>query len=119
MWPKIEVFRTMSPTPKLLLGGDTPNTDPVQIRNLEGVGPVKALVNTIPYAELDGESYAGSSTSKRNIVMTLGLNPNWVDQSIESLRHLLYSYFMPKRMVRLRSENFYLWPHSSDLLSKV
>lgn len=74
---------------------------PIQIRNINGLNPVTASVNTTPYGSVDGESYSGSNLGKRNILLTLGLNPNWVDQTMESLRHQLYKYFMTKQKVRL------------------
>jgi hypothetical protein len=76
-------------------------TDLVQIRNIEGLDPVKASVNTSPFGSVDGDAYIGSSVSSRNIVLTVGLNPDWNDWTYESLRKLLYSYFMPKRPVQL------------------
>jgi len=84
------------------LGGSGPNTEAIQVRNIEGLGPVKADVGTSPFGSIDGEAYTGSSVGKRNLVITVGLNPNWIDQSIESLRTLLYAYFMPKQSVKLR-----------------
>ncbi len=100
MLTKVEVF---GPVPLILpLGEGETNTDPIQIRDVQGLGPVKANVNTSPFGSFDGEAYTGSSVGKRNIVLTLGLNPNWKDQSITSLRQLLYTYFMPKRAVTLR-----------------
>lgn len=79
-----------------------PNDDPVQIRNIDGLGPVKAEISSTPFATGRGELYQGSSTGKRNIVLTLGLNPNWVDQSMSSLRQLLYRYFMPQAWSKFR-----------------
>ncbi len=98
----VEIRNSRSPVLSLLLGGGGLNTDALQIRNIEGLGPVKASVNTSPFGSVDGESYTGSNVGKRNIVMTLGLNPNWRDQSMASLRQLLYAYFMPKQFVKLR-----------------
>lgn len=90
------------PALTLSLGEGGANTEPIQIRDIQGLGPVKANVNTTALGSIDGEYYTGSSVGKRNIVMTLGLNPNWVDQSMSSLRQLLYAYFMPKLKVNLR-----------------
>ena len=78
-----------------------PETDLIQIRNIKGLDPVKASVNTSPYGSVDGESYTGSSVLKRNIVLTLRPNPDWDTWTYEALRRLLYSYFMPKRATRL------------------
>jgi Phage tail protein len=76
-------------------------TDLIQIRNIDGLEPVKASVNTSPFGSVDGTSYTGSSVLSRNIVLMLHPNPDWKDWSFEGLRRLLYSYFMPKRPVRL------------------
>jgi hypothetical protein len=76
-------------------------TDLVQIRNIDGLDPVKASVNTSPLGSVDGVAYTGSNVPSRNIVLTLHPNPNWHNWSYEGLRRLLYSYFMPKRPVRL------------------
>jgi hypothetical protein len=76
-------------------------TDLIQIRNIDGLDPVKASVNTSPYGSVDGASFVGSSVLSRNIVLTLHPNPNWDTWTFESLRRLLYSYFMPKRATRL------------------
>jgi hypothetical protein len=76
-------------------------TDLIQIRNIDGLDPVKASVNTSPLGSVDGSSFTGSNVISRNIVLTLHPNPNWKDWSYEGLRRLLYSYFMPKRPTRL------------------
>jgi Phage tail protein RIFT-related domain len=76
-------------------------TDLIQVRNIDGLDPVKASVNTTPFGSVDGASYVGSSVPSRNIVLTLNPNPNWDNWTFESLRRLLYSYFMPKRPTRL------------------
>jgi Phage tail protein RIFT-related domain len=76
-------------------------TDLIQIRNIDGLDPVKASVNTSPLGSVDGAAYTGSDVVSRNIVLTLHPNPNWNEWSYEGLRRLLYSYFMPKRPTRL------------------
>lgn len=80
-----------------ILGANT-----LQIRGIDGLEPVKADIITSPTGALDGELYSGSSVGKRNIVIKMGLNPNWQDQTIESLRAELYKYFMPRLGTRLR-----------------
>lgn len=80
------------------------STAQVQVRNVQGLEPVKANVNTSALGSIDGESYSGSSVGKRNIILTLGLNPDWVDQTFSSLRQLLYAHFMPKQQIRLMFE---------------
>lgn len=99
MLTQIDVHSSHTPPTGFALANS--NTDPIQVRGITGLGPVKASVNTTPFGSIDGEAYKGSSVGKRNIVFTFGLNPNWVDQSIASLRQLLYEYFMPKQSVKL------------------
>lgn len=91
------------PSASTLLLSDTgrAETDFVQIRNIEGLDPVKASVNTSLLGTGDGEAYTGSSIPKRNIVFTIHPNPDWKTWSHETLRRLLYLYFMPKQLVRL------------------
>lgn len=76
-------------------------TDFIQIRNIDGLDPVKASVNTSPYGSVDGAAYTGGNVLSRNIILTVHPNPDWDTWSYESLRRLLYSYFMPKRAIRL------------------
>jgi Phage tail protein RIFT-related domain len=76
-------------------------TDFIQVTNITGLEPVKAAVSTSPFGSVDGAAYTGSSVLSRNIVLTLRPNPNWANWTYESLRRLIYSYFMPKRATRL------------------
>jgi Phage tail protein len=76
-------------------------TDLIQIRNIDGLDPVNAAVNTTPFGAVDGGAYTGGNVTTRNIVLTLHPNPDWDLWTHESLRKLLYSYFMPKRPTRL------------------
>jgi hypothetical protein len=98
---KVEVYSAQR-SPTLSLGGFMPSDDPVHIRNIDGLGPVKAEITTTPSGTSRGETKQGSSVGKRNIVMTLGLNPDWSTQTISSLRQLLYGYFMTEQWVKLR-----------------
>lgn len=102
MLTKVEVYAIRSLAPELLLEGDDASADPIQVRGITGLGPVNASVNTTPFGSVDGEAYNGSQIGKRNIVITLGFNPNWIDQTVESLRQIVYAYFMTKQEVVLR-----------------
>jgi len=93
---QVEIASSLSGIPALSLGTVMPNSDPVQIRSIDGLGPVKAETASTPFATGRGEMYQGINTGKRNIVLNLGLNPNWIDQTMASLRQLLYRYFMPE-----------------------
>lgn len=102
MITKVEVFSAQPGAPELSLGGFYANLDPVQLRDIQGLGPVKADIQTEPFATGDGELYKGSTVGKRNIVMAMGLNPDWATQTVASLRQLLYRYFLPKAWCKLR-----------------
>lgn len=102
MITKLEVFSSQPGAPELPLGGFMPNDDPVQLRNIDGLGPVKAELTSTPFASGRGELYQGGFTGKRNIVISLGLNPNWENQTMATLRQLLYRYFLPEEWCKLR-----------------
>jgi len=99
---KMEVFSSNPSAPELPLGGFMPNDDTVQIRSIDGLGPVKAEITSTNLAAGRGEVPQGSSTGKRNIVMNLGLNPDWRVQTLTALRQRLYAYFMPEEWCKLR-----------------
>lgn len=79
----------------LPIGGFVPNNAAIQIRSIDGLGPVKSDIQSTGYATGRGELSTGQSVPKRNLLLTLGLNPNYADQSVAGLRKLLYHYFMP------------------------
>ena len=102
MLTEIKAYSSWRSAPSLPLSENgRAESDLIQVRNITGLDPVKASVNTTPYGAIDGASFTGSSVTTRNIVLTLGLNPDWNTWTYELLRSLLYSYFMPKRATRL------------------
>ena len=102
MLTEVKAYSSWPSAPTLLLD-DTgrAETDLVQIRNIDGLNPVKATVNTSLFGSVDGSSYTGGSIASRNIVLTLHPNPDWDIWTYESIRKLLYQYFMPKKPTRL------------------
>jgi hypothetical protein len=99
---EVKAYSSWRSAPTLPLSADgRPETDLIQIRNVDGLDPIKATVNTSPYGSVDGSSYVGASVLSRNIVLTLHPNPDWVNWTYEKLRKLIYQYFMPKRPTRL------------------
>jgi phage-related protein len=99
---EVKAYSSWASAPTLLLDQDgRPETDLVQIRNIEGLEPVKASVNTSLFGSVDGAAYTGSSVPSRNIILTIHPNPDWHTWKYEDLRKLIYSYFMTKKPVRL------------------
>jgi hypothetical protein len=80
--------------PYLSLGAFYPNDNPIFIKDIAGLEPVKAEITTAT-SNQDGDLFQNARLGKRNIVFQLGLNPNWIDQNMSSLRHMLYRYFLP------------------------
>ena len=102
MLTRLEAYSAWDDAPTLPLSDNgREETDLIQIRNITGLDPVKAAVNTSPFGSVDGAAYIGSSVPTRNIVLTIRPNPDWNDWTYESLRRLLYLYFMPKQLARL------------------
>jgi hypothetical protein len=72
------------------------------IQDIEGLDPVKATLVSSSFANLDGEQYQSARREKRNLLFTLGLEPDYVSQSVKALRNRLYGHFMPKSNVNFR-----------------
>jgi hypothetical protein len=72
------------------------------IQDIEGLDPVKATLVSSSFANMDGEQYQSSRREKRNLLFTLGLEPDHVTQTVKSLRNRLYGHFMPKSNVNFR-----------------
>ena len=103
MLTQVEVVSAFNALLELPLSADLIRDNPFQIKDISGIGPVKANINTTPFASSKGEYFSGSSSTKRNIVLTVGCNPNWEDLSMSNLRtDVLYQYFMPEQEIFLR-----------------
>jgi hypothetical protein len=76
-------------------------TDLLHIRNIDGLDPVKATINTSAFGSVDGGAYIGANVPTRNIVLTIHPNPDWGQWTFEGLRRAVYDYFMPKLLTRL------------------
>lgn len=71
------------------------------VRDIQGLGPVTAQLTSSSIAQLDGAQPQNARRDVRNITMKLGLIPNFVTTTVDSLRQTLYDYFMPKSTVKL------------------
>jgi hypothetical protein len=101
MLTAVTVINGHSDDLELVLEGDI-HAESFQLHNINGLGPVTAQINTLPFGAYDGEFHIGSFVGKRNIVLTIGLNPDWATMSVADLRLALYAYFMPKSQVTLK-----------------
>lgn len=74
---------------------------PYSIQNIDGLDPVKATITTTAFAGLDGVQFQSARREARNIVITAGLNPNPLTDTVRGLRSRLYAFFMPTTKVDL------------------
>ena len=73
-----------------------------QLEEVEGLDPVKATIASSNFGLTDGASYQSSRRDVRNIVMRIGLIPDFVTNTVQSLRLGLARKMMPKSQVTLR-----------------
>ena len=79
------------------------------VKNIDGLGPVKANVITSTYAGMPGGAYQTSKDDMRNIVLQLGLDPSYASADpFGALRRALYPWLSPKMKVTMQfiSSNF-------------
>jgi hypothetical protein len=108
---KVTTYNTAAPFDPLIWNViNRPDTDLFEVRNADGLGAVKADVNTVQMGSVDKEVGVGSSYGKRNLVFTIGLDPDWEDWTVSRLRRLLDKYFMPKTPIRLVFETMEFSP---------
>lgn len=72
------------------------------VESIDGLDPVKATIVSSAFAQLDGEQYQSSRREKRNIILTLGIEPDYAITNVADLRRQLYNFFMPKSRVQFR-----------------
>lgn len=71
------------------------------VEDIPGLGPVKATIVSSSYAGQDGAQFHNVRREERNIVLQLGLEPDYVFTSVWDLRQRLYNFFMTKSKVDL------------------
>lgn len=81
------------------------------VREIEGLGPVKATLVSSNFANMDGVQYHSSRREARNIIVRLGLDPDYGLYSVYDLRTQLYNFLMPKTSALL---SFNLFDKFSD-----
>lgn len=73
-----------------------------KVAGIDGLDPVEAVLVSSSYAGLDGEQDQSARRAARDLAIALDLEPDYVEDTITSLRKKLYSFFMPKSEVYLR-----------------
>lgn len=71
------------------------------VLNIEGIGPMKATINTTRLATADGTNYNSSKAEERNIRFDLKFYDPY-NKSIEEIRHKSYKYFPVKQKLTLK-----------------
>lgn len=71
------------------------------VKEIDGLDPVNATLTTSTLAQVDGAEPQNARRDVRNITIKLGLEPDYVATTVQSLRQALYDYFMPKASVTL------------------
>jgi len=98
------IFRSLKPDvyPDLTISVVNPPTDQLLLlRNITGIEPTPANINSKGYGVLDGEFFVNARVGKRNIVATFGLNTSGGITSVSTARTLIYGYMMTKGQVHL------------------
>lgn len=99
MLSQVEVLSDQGTTLILPVGEDS---NGYYVKDIDGIDPVSASLSSSSFGQLDGEVEQGARREKRNIVLTVGLEPDYLTRTISQMRRELYTYFMPKSKVRLR-----------------
>lgn len=77
-------------------------TSGIFIDDIEGLGPVKTNIVTTKQTHRDGERRQSSSRESRTIKLRLGLQPDYIFDSVSDLRNRIYGFLMPSSIVSLR-----------------
>lgn len=77
-------------------------SDGYVLQDVEGIDPVKATIVSSTFATLDGVQYQTARREARNLIISLGLEPDYATSSVQALRSNLYNWFMSKAAVNLR-----------------
>lgn len=99
MITKIEVTNVAGTVLTLLLDD---YTNGYVLEDVVGIDPVKATIVTSKFAKKAGSQFQNSQRENRNLVVKIGLEPDYALNSVRSLRWALYDFFTPDSVVSLR-----------------
>lgn len=77
-------------------------SDGIVVNDILGLEPVKATLTSSKNAQQAGSQLQSKTRENRNLILKLDLEPDYVTQSVEDVRDLLYQFFMPENDVDLR-----------------
>ena len=77
-------------------------SDGIILANVKGLDPVKATLVSSSFAQMDGTQHHSSRRESRNIILTLELEADYVEDTVADLRYRMYDFFMPKSKIKLR-----------------
>jgi hypothetical protein len=83
----------------LVLELESPEKSGFSVLDIDGLGPVKATINTSQLLSVDGSIFNSARVSERNITMKLRFMGS---PTIEETRHLAYKFFPIKKNVDLK-----------------
>lgn len=71
------------------------------VEEIDGLGPVKAVIASSSRAKQDGTQFNASRREARNIILKLALEPDFSVETVRGLRRRLYKYLMSKTDVSM------------------
>lgn len=99
MFTKLEVRNNQGALLTLQLG-DTSNG--YNITNITGLDPVKATLVGSSFANQDGAVFQSSRRDTRQIVISVEFDVDYINNTLRSLRNVLYTIFRPETEVQLK-----------------
>jgi hypothetical protein len=71
------------------------------VKDIQGLDPVKATLVSTQLAQQDGGQLHNARREPRNITMKLGIESDYITNTVAGLRMALYDFFMPKLPITL------------------
>lgn len=77
-------------------------SDGIIVKEITGLGPVKATLVSTSFAGLDGEQYQTARREPRDLRFKFGLEAMYGGGTVRAIRQRLYKFFMTKRNVKMK-----------------
>lgn len=99
MLTKIEITNSRS---NILTLDLSDQDSPYVVNTIDGLDPVQATLSSSSYAGEDGEIFQSAKRAARNIKIKVDLDPDFDSTTYTTLRQSLYTFFLPKSIIKLR-----------------